>query len=153
MAPGDLQEVLEVLKPGGSPPPSDLLVGLGAADDAAVYRIGADVAIVETGGFFPPVVDDRRGGIGRLHRDAACAGGASRTARGAHQEVWEVRTRGGAPPPAALPGGLGAAGEAAVSRRGAGVGIGETVVSSPPVVDDRREEIDRLDDRDVGADA
>src|SRR5213594_1394167 len=58
MAPGDLQEVLEVLKPSGSPPPSDLLVGLGAADDAAVYRIGADVAIVETVDFFPPVVDD-----------------------------------------------------------------------------------------------
>src|SRR6266850_928538 len=58
MAPGDLQEVLEVLKPGGEPPPSDLLVGLGAADDAAVYRIGSDVAIVETVDFFPPVVDD-----------------------------------------------------------------------------------------------
>ena len=47
-----------MLKPSGSPPPSDLLVGLGAADDAAVYRIGADVAIVETVDFFPPVVDD-----------------------------------------------------------------------------------------------
>src|SRR5258706_9609833 len=58
MAPGDLQEVLEVLKPSGEPPPSDLLVGLGAADDAAVYRIGSDVAIVETVDFFPPVVDD-----------------------------------------------------------------------------------------------
>src|SRR6058998_897875 len=58
MAPGDLQEVLEVLRPGATPPPSDLLVGLGAADDAAVYRIGADVAIVETVDFFPPVVDD-----------------------------------------------------------------------------------------------
>src|SRR5437867_2524756 len=58
MAPGDLQEVLEVLRPGGTPPPSDLLVGLGAADDAAVYRIGSDVAIVETVDFFPPVVDD-----------------------------------------------------------------------------------------------
>src|SRR5712664_2807898 len=58
MAPGDLQEVLEVLKPGGAPPPTELLVGLGAADDAAVYRIGADLAIVEIVDFFPPVVDD-----------------------------------------------------------------------------------------------
>src|SRR5712664_3572255 len=58
MAPGDLQEVLEVLKPGGAPPPTELLVGLGAADDAAVYRIGPDLAIVETVDFFPPVVDD-----------------------------------------------------------------------------------------------
>ena len=58
MAPGDLQEVLAVLKPGGTPPPSDLLVGLGAADDAAVYRLTPDLAIVETVDFFPPVVDD-----------------------------------------------------------------------------------------------
>jgi selenide, water dikinase len=57
MAPGDLQEVLGVLKPAG-PPPADLLVGLGAADDAAVYRLVPDLAIVETVDFFPPVVDD-----------------------------------------------------------------------------------------------
>jgi len=58
MAPGDLQEVLAVLKPSGTPPPTDLLVGLGAADDAAVYRLTPDLAIVETVDFFPPVVDD-----------------------------------------------------------------------------------------------
>src|SRR5437660_4623 len=57
MAPGDLQEVLEALKPLGRAQPG-LLVGLGAADDAAVYRITADVAIVATVDFFPPVVDD-----------------------------------------------------------------------------------------------
>src|SRR5215510_13283993 len=57
MAPGDLQEVLGVLKPSG-PPPADLLVGLGKADDAAVYRITPELAIVETVDFFPPVVDD-----------------------------------------------------------------------------------------------
>src|SRR5712671_5049231 len=58
MAPGDLQEVLAVLRPGATPPPADLLVGLGAADDAAVYRLTPDLAIVETVDFFPPVVDD-----------------------------------------------------------------------------------------------
>ncbi len=57
MAPGDLQEVLAALKPGGKVHP-DLLVGLGAADDAAVYRVAPDMAIVETLDFFPPVVDD-----------------------------------------------------------------------------------------------
>ncbi len=36
----------------------NLLVGLGAADDAAVYRISDDLALVETVDFFPPVVDD-----------------------------------------------------------------------------------------------
>ena len=35
-----------------------LLVGLGAADDAAVYKLSDDLAIVETVDFFPPVVDD-----------------------------------------------------------------------------------------------
>src|SRR6267142_2720773 len=58
MAPGDLQEVLAVLRPSGTPPPADLLVGLGVADDAAVYRLGPDLALVETVDFFPPVVDD-----------------------------------------------------------------------------------------------
>src|SRR2546430_13210122 len=57
MAPGDLQEVLEAIKPMGRAQP-DLLVGLGAADDAAVYRSTGEVAIVATVDFFPPVVDD-----------------------------------------------------------------------------------------------
>ncbi len=35
-----------------------LLVGLGAPDDAAVYRINDTTAIIQTMDFFPPVVDD-----------------------------------------------------------------------------------------------
>jgi selenide, water dikinase len=58
MAPGDLQEVLAVLKPVDPAAHGDLLVGLGRADDAAVYRMAPDVAIVQTVDFFPPVVDD-----------------------------------------------------------------------------------------------
>jgi selenide,water dikinase len=58
MAPGDLQEVLAVLKPANAAAHRDLLVGLGQADDAAVYRLSPDLAIVETVDFFPPVVDD-----------------------------------------------------------------------------------------------
>src|SRR5436309_3144482 len=58
MAPGDLQEVLAVIKPAGHAHHADLLVGLGRADDAAVYRVAADLALVETVDFFPPVVDD-----------------------------------------------------------------------------------------------
>jgi selenide,water dikinase len=58
MAPGDLQEVLAVLKSDRTPAHADLLVGLGRADDAAVYRVAPDLAIVETVDFFPPVVDD-----------------------------------------------------------------------------------------------
>ena len=35
-----------------------LLVGLDAPDDAAVYRVGRDLAIVQTVDFFTPIVDD-----------------------------------------------------------------------------------------------
>jgi selenide, water dikinase len=35
-----------------------LLIGLGAPDDAAVYRIDESTAIIQTLDFFPPVVDD-----------------------------------------------------------------------------------------------
>src|SRR5437660_4797414 len=61
MAPGDLQEVLAGLKrPSGVSAEAErnLLVGLGHADDAAVWRLGPEIAIVETVDFFPPVVDD-----------------------------------------------------------------------------------------------
>jgi selenide,water dikinase len=61
MAPGDLQEVLAVLRrPAGVSAEAErnLLVGLGRADDAAVYRLAPDLALVETVDFFPPVVDD-----------------------------------------------------------------------------------------------
>lgn len=36
----------------------DLLVGLEVADDAAVYRINDEVAIIQTTDFFTPIVDD-----------------------------------------------------------------------------------------------
>ncbi len=39
---------------------TDLLVGLDPADDAAVYRLDAETALVFTVDFFPPVVDDPR---------------------------------------------------------------------------------------------
>ena len=36
----------------------DLLVGLERSDDAAVYRLNARQAIIQTVDFFPPIVDD-----------------------------------------------------------------------------------------------
>ena len=36
----------------------DLLIGLGQADDAAVYRLRDDLALVATVDFFTPIVDD-----------------------------------------------------------------------------------------------
>ncbi len=41
---------------GASDP--DLLLGLAPFDDAAVYRLGPDTALVSTTDFFPPLVDD-----------------------------------------------------------------------------------------------
>lgn len=38
----------------------DLLVGLAEADDAAVYRLSDDLAVIGTLDFFPPLVDDAR---------------------------------------------------------------------------------------------
>jgi selenide,water dikinase len=50
-----LQPLKETFKAENYP---DLLVGLSAADDAAVYRLNPEQAIVTTTDFFPPVVDD-----------------------------------------------------------------------------------------------
>ena len=45
----------EMFKPQDYPA---LLAGLGAPDDAAVYRLNDEQAIISTADFFPPVVDD-----------------------------------------------------------------------------------------------
>src|SRR6267378_5431824 len=55
MGPGDLQDVLGGLTRHEH---ADLLVGLAHSDDAAVYRITDELAIVSTVDFFPPIVDD-----------------------------------------------------------------------------------------------
>src|SRR5215468_10803305 len=55
MGPGDLQDVLGGLKRHEH---ADLLVGLSRSDDAAVYRVTDEIAIVSTVDFFPPIVDD-----------------------------------------------------------------------------------------------
>ncbi len=51
-----LAQVLRPLRQRNVPP--QLLVGLGAIDDAAVYRVNEQQAIISTADFFPPVVDD-----------------------------------------------------------------------------------------------
>lgn len=55
MGPGALAQVLRSLTLPSSP---NLLIGLDLKDDAAVYQIGADQALVQTVDFFPPIVDD-----------------------------------------------------------------------------------------------
>lgn len=53
---GVLSRVLERLPKGA--PDENLLIGYDSKDDAAVYRITDDAAIVQTLDFFPPMVDD-----------------------------------------------------------------------------------------------
>jgi selenide,water dikinase len=59
MAPGVLAQVLRPLQNLFSTEAHpELLVGLGVADDAAVYRLNDQQAIISTTDFFTPVVDD-----------------------------------------------------------------------------------------------
>ena len=51
-----LAQVVSPLRQSNVPP--QLLIGLDAIDDAAVYRVNAQQAIISTADFFPPVVDD-----------------------------------------------------------------------------------------------
>ncbi|MGH9246160.1 MAG: selenide, water dikinase SelD [Acidimicrobiales bacterium] len=44
--------------PGDDGPRASLLVGLAPFDDAAVFRLADDLAVVSTTDFFPPLVDD-----------------------------------------------------------------------------------------------
>lgn len=54
---GVLQRLLDGLPVRRDP---DLLVGFDTSDDASVYRVSDELAIVQTIDFFPPVVDDPR---------------------------------------------------------------------------------------------
>lgn len=55
MAPGDLEKALCGLK---LPTDPNLIVGLDQADDAGVYKISDDLALIQTVDFFTPIVDD-----------------------------------------------------------------------------------------------
>ena len=56
IAPAVLEKI--IAKAGPSLLPKELLVGIETADDAAVYRINENQAIVATTDFFMPIVDD-----------------------------------------------------------------------------------------------
>ncbi|MBZ5496737.1 MAG: selenide, water dikinase SelD [Acidobacteriia bacterium] len=57
LRPKELEQVLRAL-----PAPVDpaILVGTATSDDAAVYRLGEDLAVVQTVDFFTPIADDPR---------------------------------------------------------------------------------------------
>ncbi|HEY0758481.1 MAG TPA: selenide, water dikinase SelD [Acidisarcina sp.] len=55
LAPGSLAELLATLPKQTDP---DLLVGFETSDDAGIYRIAPELALVQTVDFFTPLVDD-----------------------------------------------------------------------------------------------
>ena len=55
LAPRDLAQVLSKLPPQ---PSENVIVGFDTADDAGVFRLGDDIALVQTVDFFTPVADD-----------------------------------------------------------------------------------------------
>ncbi|GAB3399894.1 selenide, water dikinase SelD [Massilia agilis] len=56
IAPGVLSEILK--KSSGFPVPPQLMVGIETADDAAVYKLNDEQALIATTDFFMPIVDD-----------------------------------------------------------------------------------------------
>ncbi|TCS34755.1 selenophosphate synthase [Paucimonas lemoignei] len=56
IAPGVLSEILK--KSSGFAVPKELLVGIETSDDAAVYKLNDEQALVATTDFFMPIVDD-----------------------------------------------------------------------------------------------
>ena len=56
IAPGVLSEILKGTS--ALPVPKELLVGIETADDAAVYRLNDEQALIATTDFFMPIVDD-----------------------------------------------------------------------------------------------
>ena len=56
IAPGVLSEILK--NQVGLPMPKELLVGIETADDAAVYKLNNEQALIATTDFFMPIVDD-----------------------------------------------------------------------------------------------
>ena len=56
IAPGILAQILK--NSNGFPVPKELLVGIETADDAAVYRLNDEQALIATTDFFMPIVDD-----------------------------------------------------------------------------------------------
>ena len=56
IAPGVLAEILK--KSSGFPVPPQLMVGIETADDAAVYKLNDEQALIATTDFFMPIVDD-----------------------------------------------------------------------------------------------
>jgi len=104
LGPADLSRVLAALPRAAHP---DLLVGTTTSDDAGVFRLTPDLALVQTVDFFSPIVDDafQFGAVAAANAisDVYAMGGEPRTAlnvvcfpqRGVGMEVLGEILRGG----------------------------------------------------------
>ena len=106
-----------------------LLVGLAPFDDAAVYKLSDDVAVVSTTDFFPPLVDDPAD-FGAIAAANACSdvfamGG--RVVLALNISAFPERM-----PPAAIAAILGAAADV-VREAGGVIGGGHTIRSEEPI--------------------
>jgi len=105
LGPGELESLLDGFGPADDP---SLLVGLETRDDAAVYRLSDELALVQTADFFTPIVDDPcdfgRIAAANALSDVYAMGGEPRLAlnlvafplAGLGREVLEGILRGGA---------------------------------------------------------
>jgi selenide,water dikinase len=66
IAPGVLADILK--QSPGFPVPPQLLVGIETADDAAVYWLNDEQALIATTDFFMPIVDDPTDWPHRCHQ-------------------------------------------------------------------------------------
>jgi selenide,water dikinase len=108
---------------------AELLVGLAPSDDAAVYRVADDVAMVSTADFFPPLVDDP-GDFGAIAAANACS---DVFAMGARVTIaLNLSAFPEALPRAAIAAILGAAAETVAAAGGTTAG-GHTIRSDEPI--------------------
>src|SRR2546423_4481591 len=109
--------------------PAGLLVGLAPFDDAAVYKLSDDLALVSTTDFFPPLVDDPAD-FGAIAAANACSdvfamGG--RVVLALNISAFPERM-----PPEAIAAILQAAAEV-VREAGGAIGGGHTIRSEEPI--------------------
>jgi selenide,water dikinase len=124
-----LSAIVRALATDDGPGDSSLLVGLAPFDDAAVYKVSDDLAIVSTTDFFPPLVDDPAD-FGAIAAANACSdvfamGGA--VALALNISAFPERM-----PAEAIAAILGAA-AAVVAEAGGVIGGGHTIRSEEPI--------------------
>ena len=84
---GTLAQLLEGIRVHSDP---NLLVGFDKSDDASVYRVSDELALVQTVDFFPPIADDRYT-FGQI---AATNALSDVYAMGGEPNVWQMKPMG-----------------------------------------------------------